>query len=595
MKKWMIVLMVFGFIFLLLKNPIAAAADFTNFKGRAISLKVLQQKLKSLHGKGARPTTLFHLCGLTRINGYVVDEANKDVILIGSVDHNKPPLYLDDFVVALRNAWMKYAELKGNTNYYSNPGCSIDPDPQVMAKLDEIGNQLKKSSQTSEVEKALEQWEKVCSSPQEVRVMGIPFNSHFAWVMVKADYDMKKIADGTHELNLLWFSTLSDLQMEEAKKQYIHGHSTASSNESMNRFWFYPGEFRFLEDINAVMIETCKVKLLTEEEHLTSKGDISGTGRSNPIAEKFVNDFTYFYPEVAAQSSIYYELENLFRFVALAKIMKLKAPHEKVGLSLDYLLNQYPILEKKVETYLPGRSNINHYKRQRESVEGYQVSQLWLPSCGGVSMDMEVGPQHFKKEKNDSFENVKACATKGMVLEDRLFCDFTADAKEVHIVIKRKFSTAQQKDLNCILGEMYINGKYFGRTLELPDREGQKYISSVPEGTYDACLRSRSDPDNPWRIQLKKPIEVSDPLNPGSDPIKRDPIQIHHGTLPKHTEGCPLVAPGPPFGSKNATCNLGDFNNSREFYDKLLQEYFGSSQCPDTNTKITLTIQGDYK
>lgn len=77
MKKWMFVLIVFCFISLLLKNPISAAADFSNFKSRAIPLKVLQQKLKILHGKEAKPTPLFHLYGITCINGYVIDEANQ--------------------------------------------------------------------------------------------------------------------------------------------------------------------------------------------------------------------------------------------------------------------------------------------------------------------------------------------------------------------------------------------------------------------------------------------------------------------------------------------------------------------------------------
>ena len=427
MRRWNIIFTLFVLFFLTTFKGQIPGRDFSNFQGRAVSLKVLQQKLKSLHGKGARPTALFHLCGITRINGYVVDEANKDVILIGSVDNNKPPLYLDDFVVALRNAWMKYAELKGKTRYYSNPGCSIDPDPHVMARLDEIGSQLKENSQTSEIEKALEQWEKVCNSPQKVRVMGIPFNSHFAWVMVKADYDMKKIADGTDELNSLWFSSLSDLQMEEAKKQHIHGHITSSPNESMNRFWFYPGEYRFLEDDGAVMIETCKVKLLTEEEHHTGKGTIKGTGRPNPIAKKFADDFSVFYHEVAAQRPIYHELENLFRFVALAKIMKLKAPHEKVGLSLDYLLERYPVSEKKVEISLPGRSNVNRYERQRESTEGVQTDQLWLHSCGGVSMDLEVKPQHFKKATGNNLKEIKETAVKKNLSHNLLFFDIDTE------------------------------------------------------------------------------------------------------------------------------------------------------------------------
>jgi len=439
MRKWNIISLLLVSVLILGTTIQLPADDYSNFQGRAISLKVLQQQARDFQNKGSMPTTLYYLCGITTIHGYLVDEANKDIILIGSVDKKKPPLYLDDFVIALRNAWMKYTELKGNTNYYSNPGCSIDPDPVVMGKLDEIAKQINESSSIDQTEKGLRQWDNVCNSPQKVRVMGIPFNSHFASVMVKADYDMKKIADGSDELNLLWFSTLSDLQLDEAKKQHIHGRPSSSPNGSMNRFWFCPGEYRFLEDDGAVMIETCKVKLLTEEEHLTSKGDISGTGRPNPVAQKFVNDFSSFYSEVAAQRPIYQELENLFRFVALAKAMKMKTPHEKVGLSLDYLLEQYPVSTQKVETFLQGRSNISRYKRQRESAQGSQVLQLWLPSCGGVSMDIELTPQQFERDNSNSLINLKENTINGNITHEQLFWDSVKNFPQDYIPKKSDY------------------------------------------------------------------------------------------------------------------------------------------------------------
>jgi hypothetical protein len=105
MKRWTILLIIIGWFSVL---ATAGTGDFANFNGRAISLKVLQQKLEALHGTNSRPTNLYYLCGINRIIGYVVDEANRDIILIGKVDKKLPPLYLDDFVVALRNAWGKY-------------------------------------------------------------------------------------------------------------------------------------------------------------------------------------------------------------------------------------------------------------------------------------------------------------------------------------------------------------------------------------------------------------------------------------------------------------------------------------------------------
>jgi len=593
MKKWDIVsLLLVSVLIFGIATQLPGADDYSNFKGRAISLKVLQQQVKDFQGKGSMPTTLYQLCGITQIHGYMVDEANKDIILIGSIERDKPPLYLDDFVIAMRNAWMKYAELKGNTNYYSNPGCSIDPEPAVMGKLDEIGNRLKESQTLDQTEAVIRQWESVCDAPQKVRVMGIPFNSHFAWVMVKADYDMKKIADGTDELNLLCFSTLADLQMEEAKKQHIHGHAPSGTTEGMNRFWFSPGEYRFLEDDNAVMIETCKVKLLTEEEHLTSKGDIAGKGRPNPVAEKFVNDFSDFYHEVAVQRPIYQELENLFRFVALAKAMKLKAPHEQVGLSLEYLLEQYPVSGKKVETSLPGRSNVNRYKRQMQSVEGSQVSQLWLPSCGGVSMDVDPKPQDFKQDKTDTIKNMQKDAIKEKTSSDQLSWNIGEKSNEVHILIKRKVRSTKQRYLDCTIGELYVNGEKFCKTLELPFKNAKNYESSVPVVQNHNAQIKYSEKHKGWIIELDPIVtyvyDEKDPFLPRKE-IVRSSIQIHSGNKPKHTEGCILL------GDKDYK-GRSPFRvyKSRDTLNKLLEDYFNGSKNPDQSIKISVTIQTDY-
>lgn len=368
----------------------AGTSNFADFTGRAISLKVLQQKLKALHGTNSRPTNLFYLCGINQIMGYVLDEANRDIILIGKVDRKMPRLYLDDFVVALRNAWQKYTELKGNTRYYSNPGCSIAPDPKVYKKLNQVWNR------TDDTEDAVRQWEKICHSPQQVRVFGIPFNTHFARVMVKADYDMKRLVDGSDELSIFAFNSLMGMEFEREKVRIRKGESRAAPINNLNRFWFSPGEYFFLEDDNMVMIERCAVKLLTEEEHMNEQGKIVGAGHANPAAKQFSEDFTGFYDDIATERPIFRELENLFRFVALAKVLKLKSPHLKIGLNLDYLLEQYQVSTEKVKDHLPGRYHVRKYEGRTRYDGGNQTFKLWMPSCGGVEINHRVEPKSLK-------------------------------------------------------------------------------------------------------------------------------------------------------------------------------------------------------
>jgi len=447
MKRWTILLIIIGWLSVLVT---AGTGDFANFNGRAISLKVLQQKLKALHGTNSRPTNLYYLCGINRILGYVVDEANQDIILIGKVDKKLPRLYLDDFVVALRNAWHKYTELKGNTRYYSNPGCSIDPDPKVYQKLHQVWKQ------TKDTDEAVKQWERTCHSPQAVRVFGIPFNTRFARVMVKADYDMKRLVDGSDELSIFAFNSLMGMEFEREKVRLRKGESRSAPVNNLNRFWFSPGEYRFLEDDGTVFIERCTVKLLTEEERVNEEGKIVGAGRANPTAKQFAGDFTAFYDEIATERPIFRELENMFRFVALAKALKLKSPHLRIGLNLDYLLEQYQVSKEKVKRHLPGLHHVRKYEGRTRYDGGKQTFKLWVPSCGGVSIDIEPKSQNFEKDKTNTIKNLKKNAVKEKLSPTQLSwnIDNKKGAKDISVEQDNKYYAVVLLDT---LGA-YLNG-----------------------------------------------------------------------------------------------------------------------------------------
>ncbi|MBC6480027.1 MAG: DUF1598 domain-containing protein [Hormoscilla sp. GM7CHS1pb] len=252
-----------------------------------------------------------HIASLTdRIDGYVID--NQDIILIGQADATKPPLHTEDFVVALRNTWFKYAKIEGNTRYYSYPTISIDPEPKVMSQLEKIGSVN------------LNKWHELCSQSQNVRVIGIPFNSHFAKTMVVPDYDMKKLVGGPDTHGISGLVSITEMSLIKIRSDLAEGKSNSMPISSLNRFWFTPGENLYQENEGVVIIEQSPVTLLTEEQFLSHKGELVGTKKADSLAQEFVENFTALYPEIASQRPIYAELENLFRFVALSKIMKFK-------------------------------------------------------------------------------------------------------------------------------------------------------------------------------------------------------------------------------------------------------------------------------
>jgi hypothetical protein len=269
--------------------------------------------------------------------------------------------------------------------------------PQVLSRLQQVSANLQPGRTDAEDDRVLEDWCQTCESPQKVVVLGIPFETRFAWVMVKADYDMKRLVDGSDDLKLPQFISLGQMRMDNAKQDLLARRSSSLGAE-MNRFWFYPGENYFVENKGVVLLEQCPVVLLTEAEHLSQRGERRGLGKADPMAKKFTEMFTAHYGQIAQQRPIYLELENLFRFVALAKALKLKKVLEDSGVNLSYLLDQYPLNQVPVSHEVPGRSRVQKFVHEEKNERFIRTAKLLLPSCGGVGMDIQVARKNFRPD-----------------------------------------------------------------------------------------------------------------------------------------------------------------------------------------------------
>jgi hypothetical protein len=359
-------------------------------KSRAVSLRMLQEALRSAQAEGRTPQVLRDLCGLTRLEGYTYDPAGRDVILMGKVDPTAPALHTDDLVVALRSAWYKYARREGRISYYANPGCSIDPEAAVVRRLTELGAQVGAAGSSLEIEGVLTQWEAVATRPQHVRVMGVPNASHFAQVMVSADYLLKRVVDGSAPLSVPGVTSLVDRMLSQTKEELERDGALHGPVSSMSRFWFHPGRNRYELDGDTVRLLQCPVTLLTEEEYLSARG-VAGKGRPEPVAQGFATDFGAHYAEIAQERPIYQELEGLFRLVAIAKLMR----YQRVNLKLDYLLGRYPVARVAVPARVPGVSHIARLEQTLQTESGPRPVVVSMPSCGGVSIDTTIRPEDF--------------------------------------------------------------------------------------------------------------------------------------------------------------------------------------------------------
>ncbi len=376
---------------------------------RALSLKTLQKEVMNrCKGDGSCPEIISNMADVKKITGYVLDKRNRDIILIGEINPKSPPILLEDFVVALRNAWFKYTALEGNVRYYSNPGCSIDPNPQIISKLQSINDES--------LDLAISKWEQICQNPQKVRVLGIPFDSHFSFIMVKADYDMKNIVNGSDQLKLIGFNSLMDLKI----RKFANSNQPGSS---MSRFWFYPGENRYAEDSGIVRIDKSKVILLTEEEYLNNSGTIVGKSRPDPLAREFCRNFSERYDEIASNRPIYIQLQNLFHLSAVSKIIKMKSAHNDAGLSLTYLLDRYSIPFHEVDKQMPGISCVRKIETREDFADRYAIYQSAFQTCGGVGMDLKIQKRNFTKDKTGKLSVVRSAVLNSRPSQESLYWD----------------------------------------------------------------------------------------------------------------------------------------------------------------------------
>ncbi|MBI5570568.1 MAG: DUF4384 domain-containing protein [Desulfomonile tiedjei] len=357
-----------------LVEPSPTADQGKTIEAVALSLTVLQERLKECADTGRCSDDARFLGGMRELLGYCLDKENGDLILLGSTAGGGPRLHTEDLLVALKNAWAAQ----------EFPGCSIDPDPEVMRQLQGVDASGDRVLNERDLEKANRKWQNLCQQPQAVRVMGVPFDSRFSKIMVEADYFMKRLVDGSENLDIRGFQSVTDKMLAAIRQDASRGKA-AVPPMIFNRFWFAPKESAYLEEDDAIWVKRVAVGLSTEEELLTGTGQVTQSGKPHPLADEFARSFTEKYGEIASARPIYQELAHLYRFVALAQIIKMRNAPDEAGADLIHLLEYSDTSGNEVQRQLPG---IPHFKKLSVS-HGQTGSVFYVRNCGGVLMNIE--------------------------------------------------------------------------------------------------------------------------------------------------------------------------------------------------------------
>lgn len=341
---------------------------------QAISLRELRTHLGD-----ADAATLY---GSTWLRGFVLmdDERGKDVVLLTYVEPGRPPVRLEDLAVAYRNV----------VDGQQRPACTIDPRQETIRKLMSLAQRLQQLTDATAVEGLLAEIQRAATAPQDVRVFGVGAESHFGKIMVEADYYLKSVCNGTEKL--AGIVGITPLFMQAAEKELRSKGTLTMPLTVYNRFWFNPGEPAFYrtDEQGTVILGRCPVVLKTEEEAVTPQGSHVGTARPNPIAKQFSERFSDDYKRIARLRPVYRELENLYRLVALADLLVQEVGDSGYAEVVDGTLRQAPVRSYPVGATLPGRYSVEKLEGQVPMGNQTMMYQLWLPSCGGVSIDLHV-------------------------------------------------------------------------------------------------------------------------------------------------------------------------------------------------------------
>jgi hypothetical protein len=312
---------------------------------RKVSLTRLERAIAGQLEKNRKPTDeMLRLAGLTRIRYVFFYPDSGDIVVAGPAEGwfqdltgrfigmstNRPTLELQDLVVALRT----YGPGK---NEQGIVGCSIDPTPEGLARMQKFtlevahtigARQVAASEMTADDVSGIVDGMRSKLGLQKVSILGVSPETHFAQVMVEADYRMKLIGIGAE------FSGIAKL------KSYAElADANQISRNALQRWWFVP-DYKCVsvsEDHLSMELVGEGVKLVGEEEVVGPNGQRMSQGRSGRASQMFTRAFTLKYGELSRRKPIYAQLRNLVDMAVAAAHIQREGFYDKAGWNMEVL------------------------------------------------------------------------------------------------------------------------------------------------------------------------------------------------------------------------------------------------------------------
>ena len=297
---------------------------------RKISLSKLEAAIAACASSGRRITEeMYFLANLLRIEYVLVYPEEHDIVIAGPacdetvvVDDTvvdaatgRPVLRLDDFVDALQS--LDVAVAGGRIL------CSIDPTPEGTKRLQTLLNRRLRHSDAT-----LRRMERQLGT-QVITLGGIRPESHFARVLVGADYTMKRLAMGLSPTPI------------DAVPSYLSmlKRSPGRSTTASPRFWLTPHYdlVERSEDGLAWRLRGPGLRANTEAGHVNARGELVSDGKSSPVGQQWADQFSEHYSELSGVLPIFGQLSGCVDAAVLAALIHQQDLRMKAGCPLPLL------------------------------------------------------------------------------------------------------------------------------------------------------------------------------------------------------------------------------------------------------------------
>lgn len=338
-----------------LPEEISAASEL-----RKISLVKLEHACREFvrNGKHVGPE-MQYMAGLQRIDYVFVYPETGDLVIAGpaegfapnavgrvvGVESGRPPIRLDDLIVALRTVPTS-----------SMIGCSIDPTQKSLAKFQEYLRRNSSPATPAQIQQRFREMTQTMGL-QNVSVFGVPANSHFAQTLVEADYRMKLMSLGLEKPGLRGFRS--------------HLEMIGRNANTMQRWWFTPfyESLNRTEDGNAFQFVGQRVQLMSQDEQVNAAGERSSAAFTKVTTQKFSKQFTDRYEDVAAVSPIFAELQNVIDLAILAALIGNERLNQRIEWPMDIFLDRenVPLITGNTPKQV---ATVCNYRRSKTLITG---------------------------------------------------------------------------------------------------------------------------------------------------------------------------------------------------------------------------------